>query len=423
MPSSAAQERWVILSGLPNVVKDEEAKRAFPPGADIAVAFSNPPRATVLKVPYRVSSPPCFDHPYVAAADASGLLLLCSTEPYDVYFAIYTYHLCDARTGEAARLGDHNQPMGLHGRNAGLMVKGDGSCVVAELQPPTTGERATATLLRYAVGKGHKWVEKTLALSPPLQQNWCGEGVVSDGTMLWWVDLRHGLLGCDPFADEPELVHVPLPQIPDLLLPLTTVDSSAHHCVRMSGGRLRYAVIHGSANAPIVSTWALINDRWNPERRSVPLAEVWADESYLNTMLPWSVPALALLHPMDPDMVYFFLDNRIFSVDLRRKKVMECGESGMPDQPGERFGIVRPSHLVHAWHYDPSSNRSDFESSYLRGEKEFAARNRMIGLLRATRKQAKELKRFRDDLIREQQEAIRMKALDCLLIHNVSSWR
>ena len=72
--------------------------------------------------------------------------------------------------------------------------------------------------------------------------------------------------------------------------------------------------IHGSPNAPVVTMWALADDPpragdWVRER-SLPLADVWADQSYLDTTLPQSIPALAL-HPTDPDKVYFFISSCI----------------------------------------------------------------------------------------------------------------
>ena len=123
----------------------------------------------------------------------------------------------------------------------------------------------------------------------------------------------------------------------------------------VSCGKLRYVQIHGNPDAPLVSTWALTEDRkWNPERRRVPLLDIWADESYLNSMLPWSIPALALLDPTDPDKLYFFLESCIFAVDLRRRKTVEFSEFGMPE-PANQY-IKRSSHLVHAWQCDPSSS-------------------------------------------------------------------
>ena len=52
-------ERWSILARIPKVVKDKEAKRTFPPGADVSVACDELPRASILTVPLRISPPPC----------------------------------------------------------------------------------------------------------------------------------------------------------------------------------------------------------------------------------------------------------------------------------------------------------------------------------------------------------------------------
>uniref|UniRef100_A0A0E0KUG2 DUF1618 domain-containing protein n=1 Tax=Oryza punctata TaxID=4537 RepID=A0A0E0KUG2_ORYPU len=403
--SPPAQDRWIILAGIPKVTKDKKAKRLFPPSTDISVAGNELPRASVLTVPFRISSPPCLhSHPYVAAADSSGLLLLLSTEPDGPMSSLVTYHLCDARTGGAVCLRKHGRPVGFHGINISLMTR-DGGCVVAELQPAGDGT-GRATLLFYAVGE-FRWVEKELAYSPPLHRYWVGECVVSHAGMLWWVDLSYGLLACDPFADDPELLHVPLPPPVSDQLPERSPNLGAHRCVRVSGGRLRYVQIHGDVDAPVVSTWALSDPasagNWNPEHR-VALADVWADESYLDTMLPGSIPAIALLHPRDPDRVYFFLGSCIFAVDLLRRKVVEFSKFKMPDPPNELF--MRTSHSVHAWQYDPSSSRYDFVAKCLRQEKEIAPRSSWTAMIIGC-EPAKGMKRDRNDSIREQQKVLR----------------
>ncbi|CAD6269697.1 unnamed protein product [Miscanthus lutarioriparius] len=393
------RDPWFILAGIPKVVKDKEAKRTFPPGADVSVAYDEPPRASVLTMPHRVSSPPSLcSYPYVAASDSSGLILLCATEPEGTNSWV-TYHLCDARTGQDTCFREHNRTVGIHGNNLGLMVRG-GSCVVAELQPAGDGTGG-ALLLSYTVGQ-YRWVEKELTYSPPLHREWIGEGVISHGGMLWWVDLSYGLLSCDPFDDKPELHHVPLPSVLDQL-PVLSANGGAHRCVRVSGGRLRFVQIHGSPDAPVVSTWALVESsgKWNPERQ-VALADVWADESYLDIMLPGSIPALALLHPEDPDKLFFFLGSCIFAVDLRQRKVVEFSNFAMPDSPNEL--LMRSSHFVHAWQYDPSSTRSESLLRCLRQEKESS----LAATMPVSRKTAKILKRFRYDSIREQQFLVTM---------------
>ncbi|KAL6623550.1 hypothetical protein ACP70R_033429 [Stipagrostis hirtigluma subsp. patula] len=374
MPTPPVQQRWAILAGIPNLVEDKEAKRLFPPGTDISVALAAPPHASVLTVPLGVSSPPTYhSYPYVAAADSSGLLLLCATHPLSAFSCMVAYNICDARSGEIVPLCRHRRPMEFLGDNVGLIMRGQ-TCLVAELQPGNDGS-GRATLLCYTVGEC-RWVERELAYSPPLHgRYWFGEGVVSHGGMLWWVDLSYGLLACDPFADELELIYVPFPLVCDEL-PARPVDRGAHRCVKVSAGRLMYVQIHGNPDAPVVSTWALTDPalagEWNPERR-VPLADVWADESYLDTMLSWKIPALALLHPTDPDRVYFFLGSCIFAVDLRLMRVVEFSEFRMPDPPRH---VMASSHFVHAWQYNPSSVEYDFVPTLLRKEKETASRSR-----------------------------------------------
>ncbi|TVU47711.1 hypothetical protein EJB05_07318, partial [Eragrostis curvula] len=194
--------------------------------------------------------------------------------------------------------------------------------------------------------------------------------------MLWWVNLFYGILACDPFADEPELFHIPLPRVLEELPPVALNNRGVHRCVKVSGGKLMSVQIHGSADASVVSTWALADPasagEWNPEH-IVRLADVWADESYLNTLLPRSVlvPALALLHPADPNKAYFFLCSHIFAVDLRRGTIVEFSEFRMPEPLGH---VMISSHFVHAWQYDPSSSKgpADFVPTSLMKE-EFTA--------------------------------------------------
>lgn len=139
-------------------------------------------------------------------------------------------------------------------------------------------------------------------------RSWYGEGVISHDGMLWWFDLSYGILACDPFADEPELLYIPLPRVLDELPAVAFNNRGAYCCLKVSSGKLRFVQIHGSPKAPVVSTWVLSDSagNWNPEH-SVRLADVWDDWSYLNTRLPRAIPSLALLHPSDPKKAYFLL--------------------------------------------------------------------------------------------------------------------
>ncbi|PUZ64041.1 hypothetical protein GQ55_3G112400 [Panicum hallii var. hallii] len=309
MPA-AAQEPWSILAAIPEVVMDKKAaKRAFPPGAGAFVAFDEPPRPSVLTPPLR------------RPADRSGLLLLCGTQPMSTDSVMVSYHVCDAVTGE-----------------------GDAGCMIAALQSGRCHgvDTGAAVLLSYKVGDCRMWREREIAAcSPRIPRDSFPEGVVSHGGMLWWVDLSRALLACDPFADEPELLHIPLPTVADELPADSRINRGALGCVK-----------------------------WIPEL-SVPLAEVWMDESYVNTKLPSSIPAIALIHPMDPDRLFFFLGSSIFAVDLQLRKVVGFSEFEMLNPP-RTLRRKRPSRFVHAWQYDPSSTRPEFVSACLGQEKAIA---------------------------------------------------
>jgi hypothetical protein len=83
---------------------------------------------------------------------------------------------------------------------------------------------------------------------------------------------------------------------------------------------------------------------WTLEHEAT-FTEIWADESYKATGLPREIPTLALIHPKNPDVVYFFLEEHLFGVDVRAHKVVEC----------EVYGLVAPpscqiaSRFVRAW--------------------------------------------------------------------------
>ncbi|XP_024314481.1 uncharacterized protein LOC100823046 [Brachypodium distachyon] len=64
-------------------------------------------------------------------------------------------------------------------------------------------------------------------------------------------------------------------------------------------------------------------------------SEIWAAESYKASGLPEKTPVLALIHPKNPDVVYFFLEDHLFGVDMRTKSVVEC-EPYEPSTPRKK---------------------------------------------------------------------------------------
>ncbi|RLM98115.1 hypothetical protein C2845_PM06G32270 [Panicum miliaceum] len=304
-----ALERWAILAGIPKVVATEEAMGGRRTVSSISVAVDEPPYASMLTVPSRVSSAANnLWYPYVTTADPSGMILLSATQPFTNFSCIFSYHLCDAPTGKVAAIPGHFQPMRFHDDNVGLLWRGR-EFMVAKLQPTGDGS-SHATLLCFTAGK-YDWVEKKLTYFPPLDRRYFGEGVISHGGMLWWVDLSYGLLACDPFADATKLLYVALPSVLDEL-PADPVSRGMNRCVKVSGGRLRAT--------------------WTPHYHRV------FQPSHSST-------------PTDPDKVYFFISSCIFALDLRRRKVVEFSDFWMPKPPPH---LKRSSHFVHVWRNDPS---------------------------------------------------------------------
>jgi hypothetical protein len=44
---------------------------------------------------------------------------------------------------------------------------------------------------------------------------------------------------------------------------------------------------------------------------AVSFADIWASESYKAAGLPEKAPVLALVHPKNPDVVYFFVEDQL----------------------------------------------------------------------------------------------------------------
>ena len=73
------------------------------------------------------------------------------------------------------------------------------------------------------------------------------------------------------------------------------------------------------------------------------------------------IPVLALIHPKDPAVVYFFLKDHLFGVDLRSRSVVEC----------EVYELVAPdrnlvaTRFVRAWELPPSLSSSSAKTKPL----------------------------------------------------------
>ncbi|KAM0821235.1 hypothetical protein ACQ4PT_009455 [Festuca glaucescens] len=354
-PSSS----WVILGSIPSVSTPAD-------GGDASIALKAPPRVSILTVSPRVFPNPPTPHffPFVLAADPSGMLLLqanlrCTPrrEVIDrpnnkcVSWKLDNrrYFVLDATTSSAFQLPDPAATI-LHQAYLGLVVSpgGGGHYMVAELQPIIGMDKATLLCFSSEVGE---WVEKHVHYPLP-PRPWAPICVLSHHGRLWWIDLSWGVITCDPFADEPVLGFIPFP--PERVLKCREAwgVTDKYRYVGVSGGKLRFVDMYMGKRARgdgalTISVWTLADAdsmEWTLEHEA-RFTEIWADESYKATRLPKKIPTLALIHPKNPDVVYFFLEEHLFGVDVRARKVVEC----------EVYGLVAPpschiaNRFVRAW--------------------------------------------------------------------------
>ncbi|KAM3329557.1 hypothetical protein ACQJBY_026543 [Aegilops geniculata] len=389
--ASSSPPSWIILGSVARVSGTDAAAEDIPPGADPALALAAPPRVTLLTVPLRVSPGPD-EYPMVLAVDPSGLLLL-STPPApspppsppsspdaDGFVTLNItdrtppgYYVCDASSSAAARLPGNGRGF-LDDRSVGLLASpaGGGHYMVVELQPLIGSDEATLLCFSSVTGR---WKEKDV-FYPMRYGIWNTDAAITNAGKLCWVDLSCGILSCDPFAKKPVLDFVELPEgrLRQNIhcLHCAGRELSTRRCVQVSAGmfrlveltcgdhssrprgvvlaswmRLQQAQSRSHRKAPRVVMWTLADQdtgEWKVEHR-VNLADVWADESYKATGLPKKTPVLALVHPKNPDVVYFFLGKHLLGVNLRTRKVVEC----------EVYELVGPSRkhvssrCVHPW--------------------------------------------------------------------------
>jgi 8-oxo-dGTP pyrophosphatase MutT (NUDIX family) len=303
-------------------------------GQDVfSLALAAPPDLSRLTVSQILARDTFLDDrfPFVLAADPSGLLLITdsygrATDPLGTDLPVYL--VWDATTLVTHRLRRHQECVN-HSGNVGLFITPDSiygrSFMVVELLPVSAGE--SITILCYK-SDSHLWVKKTLSSSMP-HYPWSSANVFSYNSKLWWVDLRHGILSCDPLADTPEflLVRFPGGAAEAGTTPLVRRrDISKLRCVNLSDGKLRFLEMTGSAYMPRVAMWTLVDPEasaWDLDY-DVKLREIWADESYEETGLPKKRPVIAGVHPADPTVVYFLNKEKLFGVNLGTKKVDQC---------------------------------------------------------------------------------------------------
>jgi hypothetical protein len=365
-PTADNPTPWVILGSIPRVAPlSGGGGGAEKARGDLSLALAAPPRVSRLAVSERVfpSRPTPQSFPFVLAADPSGLLLLSailSTPPRRIVIdrpgrhqsvrwedTDPRYYVLDAATGTAFRLPDpapqetieHQALVGLVARPAAA-GGGGGGFMVAELLPIIGSDRANLRCYSSDVGE---WVDKRVRypLPPRPLAPIC---TISHQGRLWWADYSWGIITADPFADNPVVRLVPLP--PPCVLKCReawgVLDEFRY--VGVSAGKLRFVDTYRRGGDPTkVTVWTLPDadaKEWKLEHEAT-FADIWADDTYKATGLPKKAPVLAVIHPHNPAIVYFFLEGHLFAVDVPARKVVEC----------DRYNLVAPPP------YHPISNR------------------------------------------------------------------
>ncbi|KAM0860034.1 hypothetical protein ACQ4PT_046804 [Festuca glaucescens] len=271
-------------------------------------------------------------HPYIAAHDARGLLLHISSPPgiglnldpnpagsfvvlplpgFVPGVAAEFFMATDAAVRVPERL---DVPDVWSIKSVGFLSRlgADGvEYVIAELQSVNDADEI-ANLLRFRLGSA-AWVQdkvNCIGFNPS-----CTDQVISHQGKLWWVDLRNGLVGCDPFQFHPVLVFLDLPN------GVTRREDDESECndiakkryVTVSAGMLRFLQVTGDSGIAKIAVmmWTLVSD---PDTRSTS----WLPEFMIDTgkIWPCEIPVLAIVHPDKAELVYFFVEGKLVSVDI-----------------------------------------------------------------------------------------------------------
>ncbi|KAK3147970.1 hypothetical protein QOZ80_3BG0288970 [Eleusine coracana subsp. coracana] len=381
---ASASPSWVILDVAPRL-STAAADGEPQPGSAISLALAAPPRITKLDVgpgvfPADPDTQARVSRPFILATDPSGLLLAIAPPsmserapeeervwrgPDGVERTIRVGHISppaylvlDLPSGAASRVPD---PDVLNASSLGV-IAGRGGFMVVGFQN-MVGSR-NANLICF-LSETREWVVKKVD-NPEPRWIWTFCDVISHDGKLWWVDRAAGLLVCNPFADKPEMAYVPLVRADDDDDDTDEPHRGCGYCsqrmaasgryVKLSGGKIRCVEMtcgsKGGAPKFSMGTLATVPPTvmWDLHYK-VSFDEIWADDSYKATGLPEKAPEFALVHPKNPDVIYFFLEEHIFGVDMPARKVVECAPHEL-DVPASKGGPS--SSCVLAWELPPT---------------------------------------------------------------------
>ncbi|KAL6627057.1 hypothetical protein ACP70R_030783 [Stipagrostis hirtigluma subsp. patula] len=374
-----APPSWVILATAPRVSAD------LPPAADLSLALAAPPRVAHLTLGPRVfpadPDPQArLASPCLLAADPSSARFLVLAPPSvadrpPTRPRVYTGPSGVERTVHIGRVPEPNCFL-LDVPAATASRVPDPDCVtfnwgdLGVIAAPAGGYMLAgfdfivgskdAELICFSSQTG-EWVTKDVR-NPLRSWIWNFRDVVSHDAKLWWVDTAAGLLSCDPFADHPVMAYVPLPKQDKprrrccyycseraaASRRRVMLSDAKFRCVEMSRDHKAEGKAEGVAPTVTVRTLADPEKaEWTLEYK-VAFADIWAADSYKAAGLPEKDPVVALIHPNNPGVLYFFVDKFLFGVDMRAKVVLECAPHDLSSEGGVS------SSSVLAWELPPA---------------------------------------------------------------------
>ncbi|GJN08630.1 hypothetical protein PR202_ga26572 [Eleusine coracana subsp. coracana] len=363
---ASASPSWVILYKAPRVSA----------GGDISLALAAPPLVTRLDIrpgvfPADPVTPSMVRFPCILATDPSGLVLAIASPSKSDRTSSPAYIILDVPSATVSRIPD---PKFFSASSVGVIATPGGGYRVVELRMNTD----LLCMFCFSLETGGEWVHKSVT-NPRPNWLWTFCDVITHDGKLWWVDPAAGILTCDPFADVPEMAYVSLPK---------GEEHNKTHCgcgycskrevasrrrIKLSNGKFR-SIKMGCARegeAPKLTMHTLTDltttVEWALEYQ-VSFDEIWNDDSYKTAGLPVKAPVLALIHPNNPDVVYFFLEEYIFGVDVPARKVVQCAPHEL-DTPALE-GDHPSSQCVLAWELPPTLTTGLLEEGSDDGVKE-----------------------------------------------------
>ncbi|PVH66496.1 LOW QUALITY PROTEIN: hypothetical protein PAHAL_1G263100 [Panicum hallii] len=320
MPSSSSSAElpdprpsWTILSRVARHVGDE-----------LSLPLAERPCLSNLTIPTRFGEYPTYygdaEHPYIVAANDAGNLVVA----WDFYPVDGTGR--DELSATTVRVADRAVELSHFSgiKSVGLLpLSAPAGFVVAELQVVEDHGRRAANLIWFHSDED-SWNEVELTcpdVTPRDHAEWMPHDVIAYDRKLWWVDLTRGFLVCNPVDPKPHLSFASLPDLTGEMFValddrhegLERIDS--RRIVRVTGGKLRFVDVVRRA-------------RWEHHQCMTTLAAIWDHASYVESGMPREFPVLAFLHPDKHAVVYFFLDEYLFSVNVYDSAVVQfAGEA------------------------------------------------------------------------------------------------